>query len=158
VDIAPQRPKAASSQEYDKPGKGPLDLLLPSSFIFSSESICQSPLLCSLAHHMFTDIDHENLLKNPLSIFENENSTTTLNISPTRHHIPHHSDEEEQHTSDEDQSEEDDETSVPIPEVLCNLKDIEVPIDNDILFEVDENDSIRISSPGTCTELKTGDM
>ena len=45
-----------------------------------------------------------------------------------------------------------------IPEVFCNLKDIEVPIDNDIIFEVDENDSIKVSSPGTCSDLKYGDM
>jgi hypothetical protein len=106
---------------------------------------------------MLAAFDHDNLLKNPLSIFENENYpvSTSLNMSSSHRHD---SDEEEQHTSDEDQSEEDDQTSFPIPEVLCNLKDIVVPIDNDILFEVDENDSIRISSPGTCLDLKTGDM
>ena len=107
---------------------------------------------------------HENLLKNPLWIFENDHSITGSTTYPPgiKNQFPLHlNEEEEQQTSDEDQSEEDHEDgmiSVSMPEVLCNLKDIEVPIDNDILFEVDENDSIRISSPGTCAELKTGDM
>lgn len=114
---------------------------------------------------------HENLLKNPLWIFENDPSTSSsssLSLTATyppgiKNQFPLHlneEEEEEQQTSDEDQSEdnEDGMISVSMPEVLCNLKDIEVPIDNDILFEVDENDSIRISSPGTCVELKPGDM
>lgn len=95
--------------------------------------------------------DHENLLKNPLSIFDKSYSSNFTNFSICQQ------DSDEDRTSDEDQSEEDN-SAEPIPEVFCNLKDIEVPIDNDIVFEVDENDSIKISSPGTCTGLRPGDM
>lgn len=93
-------------------------------------------------------IDQEDLVKNPLCIFEEGYSSNIQNLTSCHH------DSEEDHTSDEDQSED----NIQIPEVLCNLRDILVPIDNDIVFEVDENDSIKISSPGSCLEVKTGDM
>jgi hypothetical protein len=104
---------------------------------------------------MTTGTLDENILKNPMLVFDRAYQNVVI-----RSRSPSH-DSDEDHTSDEDKScEEDDPTPLrlPIPEVLCNLKDIVVPIDNDIIFEVDESDSIRISSPGTCSELKAGDM
>jgi hypothetical protein len=101
----------------------------------------------------------ENLLKNPMLMFDRGYRNLILR-SRSPLHVSGSDDDD--HTSDEDQSCEEEveppADHLPIPEVLCNLRDIEVPIDNDIIFEVDANDSIRISSAGSCSELKAGDM
>ena len=43
-------------------------------------------------------------------------------------------------------------------EVLCNLKDIVIPVDNNIVFGVDsDNDTIIVNDPGCEPSLGCGD-
>ena len=47
----------------------------------------------------------------------------------------------------------------PEVEVYCNLRDITVPIDNDITFGVEtDTDRIVVDDPGSQTLLAVGDM
>jgi hypothetical protein len=45
------------------------------------------------------------------------------------------------------------------PEVLCNLREISIPVDNDVVFGVDsDNDTIVVNDPGSQKFLRSGDM
>lgn len=105
----------------------------------------------------------ERIVENPLIVFTDTSlskPSTSASFSPSSTSSSSSStfqlseSEPDGNTSEEDRSEEEN----VIPEVLCNLRDVEVPIDNDILFEVDENDAIRVSSSGSCANVISGDM
>lgn len=44
-------------------------------------------------------------------------------------------------------------------EILCNLTEVSIPVDNDIVFGVDsERDTIIVDNPGSHQYLHSGDM
>mmetsp|Transcript_16549 Transcript_16549/g.24894 ORF Transcript_16549/g.24894 Transcript_16549/m.24894 type:complete len:491 (-) Transcript_16549:171-1643(-) len=92
----------------------------------------------------------QTIADNPLSLLD----------SIPNENLPAHSSSES--TSEEDRSDKDSDTaeaSCASPELLCNLKDIEIPVDNDVVFAVNEDDdSIVISDAGSITDLTSGDI